>query len=164
MYNVNAGGDRMIDLTQLNALVIPEIPINTEVSFSKEEIKEVGIFALSNVHVQGKVYKNAGEENVLSFTAEGVMTIPDTISLEEVDYPFSIDYEEKIDEITQNDVNMLDFKAILWQNIVLEIPMHFTKVKDYSEFRGNGWKLIGEEDLENKNNPFQELKSKLGGE
>ena len=37
--------------------------------------------------------------------------------------------------------------AILWQNIVLEVPLQFTKVEDLSKFHGDGWKLISEEEI-----------------
>ena len=45
----------------------------------------------------------------------------------------------------------------MWENIVLEVPMKFTKVSNLDEIHGDGWKLISEEDHQQKNNPFAEL-------
>ena len=53
---------------------------------------------------------------------------------------------------------------ILWQNIILEIPLKFTNVEDYSKFQGEGWKLVSEDELKVENNPFNELDSILGEE
>ena len=44
----------------------------------------------------------------------------------------------------------------MWENILLEVPLQFTKVRDLSKFHGDGWRLIREDELEN-NNPFSEL-------
>ena len=49
------------------------------------------------------------------------------------------------------------FFQFLCENIVLEIPLQFTKVKDLSKFHGDGWKLIREDELTNSNNPFSDL-------
>ena len=69
---------------------------------------------------------------------------------------FLIDIDEKLDEFIENNENSLDIIEILWQNIVLEVPLIYTEVKDYSKYRGDGWKLVSEEDLVN-NNPFNTL-------
>ena len=57
--------------------------------------------------------------------------------------------------------NTLDILAILWENIVLEVPLQFTKVEDFSKFRGDGWKLVSENELTESNNPFSELLDKM---
>ena len=153
-----------MDLSKLNSGVVSEIDIDTETIISKETYENTDIITLSPVKVQGKIYKNNQDENVIDMHATGTMTIPDTISLEPIDYPFSIELTEEPLEIDQNDQNTLDFEAFLWQNIVLEIPLKFTKVKDYSEFQGTGWKLLNEDELKESQNPFNDLLSKFGGE
>ena len=52
---------------------------------------------------------------------------------------------------------MLDIFSFLWENIVLEVPLRFTKVKDLSKFHGDGWKLISEEERNQTSNPFNDL-------
>ena len=66
-----------------------------------------------------------------------------------------------IEENLEKDENSIDILPILWQNIVLEVPLRFTKVNDLSKYNGDGWKLISEEEASStSNNPFLELKEK----
>ena len=89
------------------------------------------------------------------------MILDDSISLDNVEYPFSIDIDENIEENLEKDENSIDILPILWQNIVLEVPLRFTKVNDLSKYNGDGWKLISEEEASStSNNPFLELKEK----
>ena len=89
------------------------------------------------------------------------MILEDSISLDNIEYPFSIDIDENIEENLEKDENSIDILPILWQNIVLEVPLKFTKVNDLSKYNGDGWKLISEEEASStSNNPFLELKEK----
>ena len=79
------------------------------------------------------------------------MLIEDSISLELVPYEFNIDIEENLETIEENyeecyekGKNTLDLKKILWQNIVLEVPISYSMVSD-AELKGNGWELINED-------------------
>ena len=66
-----------------------------------------------------------------------------------------------IKKYLEKDENSIDILPILWQNIVLEVPLRFTKVNDLSKYNGDGWKLISEEEASStSNNPFLELKEK----
>ena len=85
------------------------------------------------------------------------MILEDSISLEEVDYPFSIEIEGILEENSKKLQNTLDLIEILWENIVLEVPLKFSKVEDLSQYKGEGWKVISEDDLTMKNNPFADL-------
>ena len=88
---------------------------------------------------------------------DGIMIIPDSISLEEAEYPFHIEYNDFYEENDKNNENTLDIFAFLWENIVLEVPLQFTKVSDLSKYHGDGWKLISEDERNLQNNPFSEL-------
>lgn len=112
--------------------------------------------AIDNLHVEGKLYY-LEDELFGKFNIKCKLILEDSISLEEVEYPISINYDDKIDENLKKDENTLDLFELLWENIVLEVPLKFTKVEDLSEFHGNGWKLISEEDNNSSNNPFNDL-------
>lgn len=148
-----------INLEELNSNVKDEILISSEVNFDKDLLSNSSIKDLKDVFVNGKVYKDAGDEFVIEATVEGKMIIEDSISLEDVTYPFLINIDENIEEILQKDKNTIDIIPILWQNIVLEVPLRYTEVKDLSSYSGDGWKLISEEEVKS-NNPFLELKEK----
>ena len=68
-----------------------------------------------------------------------------------------IEYDDFLGENNKKSENILDIFQFLWENIVLEVPLQFTKVKDLSKFHGDGWKLISEEELNASHNPFSDL-------
>lgn len=148
-----------INLEELNSNVKDEILISSEVNFDKDLLSNSSIKDLKDVFVNGKIYKDASDEFIIEATVEGKMIIEDSISLEDVTYPFLINIDENIEEILQKDKNTIDIIPILWQNIVLEVPLRYTEVKDLSSYSGDGWKLISEEEVKS-NNPFLELKEK----
>ena len=112
---------------------------------------------LDNIKVEGKIYYNVEEKLYAEIEASGTMIILDDVSLDEVEYPFSFQYDDYIEENLINDENRLDLFEFLWENIVLEVPLKFTKVTNLSEFHGDGWKLISEEDRISSSNPFNDL-------
>ena len=86
------------------------------------------------------------------------MKLLDSISLDLIDYDFSIEYDDFLEENFKNNENSLDIFEFLWENIELEVPIKFTKVENYDKFSNKDWKLIDEGSREtNKNNPFKEL-------
>ena len=42
--------------------------------------------------------------------------------------------------------NTLDLKQLLWQNIVLEVPISYTLNND-ANLKGNGWELINDKNI-----------------
>ena len=137
----------LIKLDELNTKDI--IDINYDLI--KDDNLDKRIYELKDTKVIGKIYINNVNETMLDCNVSGSMMIEDSISLEIVPYEFSIDIEENIEKITENYEdcydkvkNTLDLKQILWQNIVLEVPISFTKVKD-AILKGNGWELLNEE-------------------
>lgn len=154
----------LLDLSSLHSNTVDEILIDEEVSFPYEMIKESGIKQLDHVKITGKIIQNTLLEDVLTLKVTGKMLLEDSISLEDVFYPFSFDMERVLEEIDKKDENTLDLLPILWENIILEIPLKFTKVQDLSKFHGDGWKLISEEERKNENNPFSDLLDEFGKE
>ena len=150
-----------IDLTLLNSNTVNEIDISNTYSIPESYYENTDIISLNNVLVKGKIKRidNEEDESTLYIDAiiDGIMIIPDSISLEEVEYPFHIEYSDFYEENDKNNENTLDIFAFLWENIVLEVPLQFTKVTDLSKFHGDGWKLISEEDRNHEANPFSEL-------
>ena len=152
-----------IDLSLLHSGTVPEVNITNTYTLTKEYYENTGVLELRNIEVEGKVYRGAAEEEIDEFQdyidckITGTMIIEDSISLEPVEYPFSAEYDDILEENCKKNENTLDIFQFLWENIVLEIPLQFTKVKDLSKFRGDGWKLISEDELVNSNNPFSDL-------
>lgn len=121
--------------------------------------KEVGILDLKNLHVTGDISLNSVSMLAVNLTVTGIMVIPDSVTTEPVEYPFTSKIEEEYDindenflEYYQKEQNILDIMKILWENIVLEVPMRFTLAKD-AHLSGDGWSLGEEENKDDQIDP-----------
>ena len=121
--------------------------------------KEVGILDLKNLHVTGDISLNSVSMLAVNLTVTGIMVIPDSVTTEPVDYPFTSKIEEEYDindenflEYYQKEQNILDIMKILWENIVLEVPMRFTTTED-AHLSGDGWSLGEDKNKEDNIDP-----------
>lgn len=152
-----------IDLSLLHSRTKEEIDITGTYTIPKEYFHDSPVLELNNISVTGKVYMSHDDDTLdedidyVEAKIVGEMIIADSISLEPVSYPFTIEYDDILEENCKKDENTLDIFQFLWENIVLEIPLQFTKVKDLSKFHGDGWRLVSEEDFKIENNPFTDL-------
>lgn len=145
-----------IDLTLLHSRTKEEISITGVYNIPEEYLDKNLVISANNIEVDGKIYID-NDIDKIKCSIKGELIIEDSISLEPLKYPISIEYDDKIEENYIKNENTLDIFSFLWENIVLEIPMHYTKVEDFSKYKGDGWKLVDEEELINKNNPFNDL-------
>lgn len=153
-----------MDLSELNSNVKEELILDQKISIPKEYYVQSDILELSDVWIKGTITKDNESNFVLQAQVTGKMTLQDSISLEPVLYPFAIEIQEEVVETLQNKENTIDLPGVLWQNIMLEIPLKFTKVNDFENFKGDGWKLVSEETWKEETNPFHDLKSMMGEE
>lgn len=134
------------------------ITINDFFLIPKELYEKNEILDLSKIKVEGKITYPKDDNLLLEASCKGIMTIEDSVSLKPVCYHFSFEINENIIEKLENDKFTLDILSILWENIVLEIPIRYSEVTDYKKYFGDGWKVISEEEYnKNTNNPFKEL-------
>ena len=146
-----------IDLSLLHSETVSEIDISGSYEIPKEYYENSDVIRLDPVTVTGTITREDEEEDHITCKIQGNMILLDSISLEEVNYPYSIEYDDICEENCKKYENSLDIFMFLWENIVLEVPLQFTKVSDLSKFRGDGWKLISEEEYRYQNNPFADL-------
>ena len=138
------------------------IQINDEFLIPKELFQDSGILDLSKIKVEGKLTMPSDDNLLLDISCKGIMTIEDSVSLKPVKYHFLFEINENVLEKLENDKFTLDILSILWENIVLEIPIRYSEVTDYKEYSGDGWKVISEEEhKKNTNNPFKELLNQI---
>ena len=147
-----------IDLTSLNLESV--LDIDGKVIIPKEYLSNSTILELKDVVFKGTI-KYFEDEITLKGTISGIMVVEDLISLDAINYEFNTEIEEEIEENSQKSQNILDITDILWQNIILEVPLKFTNVSNFDEYHGDGWKLISEDSKEFTNNPFNELEDML---
>ena len=150
----------IIELDELFCHNIDKINIDDEFSIASTMYENTDIKGLNNLHFAGQIEEESDGNLSLKGVLSGVMIVEDAISLEEIPYEFSSEIEENLEEFIKNGQNTIDILDILWQNIVLEVPIRYTKVTDLKKFSGDGWKLIDEEDIKG-NNPFIQLKEKM---
>lgn len=161
MYNVSAGDNMNIDLIKLKNGVIKQIDIDYDYSFSKEELKGTGIISLDNVSIVGSIYKNSINDFVLNIIIDGAMFLPCAVTLKPVEYPFYIEIDEEIEEllkeIEENHKkieNSIDILPIIWENILMEIPMRVVSDEASNvSLSGDGWKLVTEDSNHEEINP-----------
>lgn len=146
----------MIDLIPLFSLSVSKISLDGE--YEIPVVVNSNILELSKIELKDSEIKKIEDSFYVIVNARGKMKIKDSITLDDVWYPFEVRIDEKLDEFIEKNENTLDINLILWQNIVLEVPLRYTVVDDYSKIRGDGWKLVSEEELVS-NNPFSALLS-----
>ena len=123
---------------------------------------------LKDVKVTGQISKNNLDSYNVYLKVSGEMILPCAITLKPVNYPFNIE----IDEIFSEDAsemskkikkfeNTIDILPIVWENILMEIPMRVVSPDaSLEKVEGNGWKLVTE-DSEFENPELAKLKDLL---
>lgn len=138
-----------------------------ELNFNDVLIKEEFIFPSSYTHtdikglddifVEGVISKDDYDDIHINLNVSGKMLVEDSIDLKDVLYSFKCEIDEVLEENEKNSNKTIDITDILWQNIILEVPLRYTEVTDFSKFQGDGWKLVSEEERRISNNPFKAL-------
>lgn len=157
-----------IDITRLKSGIDSQVEIDMLYSFDKEMLKKTDIISLDNISVKGYITSNSIDDYDLDVNVDGIMVLPSSLTLEPTDYKFSIKIEGNIDELLKEinetlkkNQNTIDILPIIWENILMEIPIRVVGDKNQNfQMEGDGWKLITEE--EKKLNPeLQKLKDLL---
>ncbi len=138
----------------INLSKIPEtgLIVDEKIELNKDLYEKTEIEEIKNLSIKGSVrYDYEGILN-LNLEAQGIFILPDALTLEPIDYPFTSQIDEKIENIEEycgsfyeKSKNSLDISEILWENIVLEIPISVTNHKSEDLLlKGNGWELVNE--------------------
>lgn len=139
-----------------------KIIIDNDVVISEELLSSSTIRRLENVHFSGTLSRLIDDTYELSGVLKGTMILPDDITLEDYEYNFTSEIEEKIEETRINYQKTLDITEDLWQNILVEIPLKVVNEKNRDlKLEGDGWRLISEDDINTENNPLSSLKELL---
>ena len=151
-----------IDLSLLHSKTKEEIDITNTYTIPKEYYESTIVEKAENIKVTGKVYMNSSiddadeEEDYIKAKIEGDIILTDSISLEPVSYPISIDFDDILEQNCKKDENTLDIFQFLWENIVLEVPIRITKSTGVS-LHGDGWQLNEDENKDKMDPRFQKL-------
>lgn len=135
-----------IDLNYLNRF--GKIDIDEDVILDKEIYKDSEVRDIKSLHVSGVIEVNYEDDIILNLDMKATIVLPCAVSLQDVLYSFETTCDEnlgKFEEILKNNKNILEISHILWENIVLEIPIRVVADGvEPSNTSGDGWELISE--------------------
>lgn len=143
-----------IDITRLQNRSTNEFLYKNTIVLDKALYKNTDIRKLSPVEVSADIKRITDTSYKMSLEIKGEMTLPCSITLNDVIYPFDIKTEVKLSNEDEEDEeyvkiiqNNIDIISIIWQNIVLEIPLRVvSEDANNSPVSGEGWKLIREDE------------------
>lgn len=134
-----------LDLVKLSNEGVLEYDQDFSIDLNLYQNKE--IHDLKDLHLKGSIRLNSLSILAVYLDITGIMVIVDSVTNDLVDYPFVSKIDEEYDlndenflETYQKSQNILDIMKILWENIVLEVPMRFTLTED-AHLSGEGWSL-----------------------
>ena len=135
----------------LNKITEQGILIDTIISFDEEYLRVSEIKKLDNVHVSGRIYYSLTNVVIFAGNVNGYMTLVDGYSGDLIDYPFNINLDEILANFSNEDEkvgkkpkNSLDLKEVLWENIVLEVPIVVSKDNKVKTKKGEFWEVRDE--------------------
>ena len=132
-----------LDLRKLYSL--KKIDINEDIVFNNIDYKKMNITKINDIHATGYAKVNYEDNIELELDVSGSLVMPCAITLEDVIVPINVHISEEILENTLNNDFFLDLLDILWENIVLEIPIRVVKEGAKLESqKGVGWEIISE--------------------
>lgn len=134
------------------------IDIDTTCNFTNFEGTDIQ--KMTEVKVTGTITKDVADDYFISLEIKGTMTLPDSLTLDPVEYPFDINVEENLEEVAENfkkSDKTIDILPIIWENILMEIPIRVTgKDSKALKTEGEGWSFV--EDSPSTNNSLAKLK------
>lgn len=135
----------------LNKITEQGILIDSTISFGEEYLQVSAIKRLDNIKVSGRIYYSLTKEVIFAGNVKGNMTLVDGYSGDLIDYPFNIDLDEILADFSEEDEkkgkkpqNSLDLKEVLWENIVLEVPIVVSKDNKVKTKKGEFWEVRDE--------------------
>lgn len=153
----------IIDLNPLFSGIKKVIEINETIVFSSSDLKNTSIKKLDKVYVTGTINKVSDENVDLKINISTVMTLEDSVTLEDVNYPININIHKVVGNVDDDGEyykilqNTLDILPIVWENIVLEVPLRIVNNERETVIEGDGWSL----NKTNTNSPLSDLKGIL---
>ena len=143
-----------IDITRLKSGLDDYINIDEVYTFSKEELKDTEIIKLDDVKITGDILKNSIDEYIIDIEVSGTMVLPCALTLKPVNHNFFTKIEgnleklyEEIGKKYENNQKSIDILPIIWENILMEIPIRvISDDLESFEIKGDGWEIITDEE------------------
>ncbi len=156
----------MFDISKLMSDTVESLEINESIEFKDEDLKNTEIKRLEDIKVKGNISRIDNNVYHLRINITGTMVLSCARSLEEVPQKLDIFVDKNIgideDEEEKPVIfqNTLDIFAIVWENIVLEVPLRVVKEDANFLSSGEGWSIV-DETMKTNNSPFEGLLTML---
>ena len=142
----------IIDITKLKSNIVDKIDLDYRVEVDEETLKQSGIIELKDTYVKGFITKDDLDSYNLNVIISGTMVLPCSVSLKPTNYDFSCSIDENVQELLEdlgktlkNSENTIDIFPIIWENILMEIPMRVVSPNAKPEkLKGDGWQFVTE--------------------
>ena len=142
----------IIDITSLNLNEKNIINVDEILNVDEEEIKKTELIDIKDIKIKGTISKNNLNNYILNLNVEGIMILPCSRTLEPTEYHFNFDIDEEYEEKTKKIQKTIDIFPIIWENILMEIPIRVINPKaDKIKTKGDGWELITDSDNKGHN-------------
>lgn len=131
------------------------ISFDDKIDFDPEVFSKMHqIRGLQDVTVSGNIHYDTTSERVYAqLDIEGVMIVPCSITLEDVEYEFSTTSLEEFsfDKCIDGDIHevkgdVVELLPVIFQLILMEVPLKVVKEGLRQYPKGNGWEVVKEED------------------
>ena len=131
-----------VNLTELNT----KGRVNFEGSPDVSKYYNNYVKGINNLYVSGTIVDNGTEEYEINIHITGDLVLKSVINGSDVHEKMDInneDYIENLVEKYKNSTNSLDILPIIWENILLEIPIKAANPDDeYESTSGKGWEIV----------------------
>lgn len=120
-------------LQQLNKYTSESLIFTEEYDFSEDAKNVNGVISIGKTVVEGSCKCIGMEKYKFDLHIEVVLELEDAWTLEPVSYKIVLDVTEIFDRLESSedvrviDKNTVDLYDVIWENILLEIPMRITK-------------------------------------
>ena len=157
-----------IDITRLKSGIDEYIDIDDNIVFDEEKLKENNIVDIKDVKIKGIITKNNDSYDI-DIILSGILVLPCSVTLKPVDINFENNITgnieqllEEINESSKKTQNTIDIFPIIWENILMEIPIRVVSPEASNiKLEGEGWKLIDNEEKGSLNPGLQKLNDLL---
>ena len=134
----------------------PHVTIDEDVEIDSEVFKgNSRINSVKDVHIEGSGTLEGTERFYAEFTVTGTMLCPDAITNREIELPLETDCQElysfgdTMDDSAREAVNEeVDLLPAVIDAIMMEVPLQATESTEADYPKGDGWRVISEEEYE----------------
>ena len=107
------------------------------------------ILSLENIKITGYILDNSTDDYELKFNLTGTINLKSAINMSPVPHELNIEFDEFVNNLVEKykkSSNTLDILPIIWENILLEIPIRTTNDNDtFDATCGEGWEVLESE-------------------